>query len=119
MTSSSRSKKQEVFDNVKNSLVMEISGAVRWGNEVTSDESSVTVDGKTYRLSGGRIWRNDAVLTPESVVVRKMKIDNYSGVSEFVSLVIYIELEDKYSSLVKDNLRIVVSQRKTSVEEGS
>lgn len=120
LTSNSKNRRQEVFEQVKNDLFVELSGAVKWGEEVevggTEGARELTVDGVVYRVEGERLTRGGEPLTPGGVVVKSWEINEYGARPDYAGLEITVEMEDRSFSLAKDQLRVVAAQRKTEVE---
>jgi len=115
LTSNSKSQRQESFEQVKNNVLVELSNAVRWSDVVTFTTNSLTADSKVYELSGGAIVKNGENITPDDIEVTKFEIKNYSGVAGWASLEVAIEMKNRNYPLAQDKLRLVVSQRKTTV----
>lgn len=132
-----KSKRQENFEQVKNDLLMEISNQVRWANlvgvaEVTNElvicnkeDLTVCDPGITnseeirYRFNtvDGSVEKNGEAITPNNVVITMFKIKSLSGIPGFASLKIDVEMRDRSITTNTDTLNIVVSQRKTRLEQ--
>ncbi len=118
MTANMKSRRMESFEQVKNSLAAEITGSVKWSETVNFTENSLAANERVYSLESGRIWKNGEPITPESVKINSFTISNYSTLIGLVGLEVNIEMEDANNALLKDSLKVVISQRKTTVEQG-
>lgn len=116
MSSNTKSKRQEMFEQTKNDLQLELSNAVRWAKVVQINPENIVTDGKSYTLSGGQIYKDGEALTPTGVEVTRFDINNYSNDIDLVSVEIRIEMRDRSFVTARDGLRVVVSQRKTSID---
>lgn len=115
-----KTKRVEAMEQTKNDLQVDFSNAIRWAEIISftsGNNTTLSVDQTTYKLQDEKILKNDQPLTPSSVAVKKFSITDFSNSSDLKSLELIIELESKNNALVKDNVRIVVSQRKTLFEE--
>lgn len=115
LTSNSKSQRQESFEQVKNNILVEISNAVRWSEVVTFSPNRITTDTNVYELSAGAIVKNGEKITPDDIEITKFEIKNYSGVTGWASLEVAMEMRNRNYPLAQDKLRLVVSQRKTTV----
>lgn len=115
-TSSSKNRRQEVFEQTKNDLARELSGAVKWADSVSYSGSRLNAGEITYELRDGRIWKGVDAMTPTTMVVTDFAISDLSATAGYASLEMVIKMEMSENSLIKDGLRLVVSQRKTSTQ---
>jgi prepilin-type N-terminal cleavage/methylation domain-containing protein len=114
LNSNTKNRRQEVFEQTKNDLFVELSNSIRWGDEISSTMDSLVVDGITYRLESGAVTRNGEAITPTAVEVTQFQIVPRSAATGFESFEINVVLKDKNFNLNTDKLDMVVSQRKTS-----
>jgi type II secretory pathway pseudopilin PulG len=115
-----KTKHIEEIQQAKNDLQIEFTNTIRWGQNISftgSNQARLKVDDKTYTIEGGRIVRNNDPITPNNVTVTKFRVDDYSNDPKLKSLEIIVDFESKSSNSVKDSMRLVVSQRKTTFEE--
>ncbi len=117
VTSDLKNKRQEAFEQVKNDMQIELSNAVRWGKEISYSAGELVIDGVTYRLLDGRMYKNADPITSAGVTIKSFGINNFSNDLRYVSLSIDLEMEDRSYALSNDVLTIVVSQRKTQLGE--
>lgn len=110
-----KSRRQEIFEQVKASLAADLSTRVRWGQEVNVAGGRLTVDGTVYEEAGGRLLRSGEPITPSTVRLSNLVITNLSGSDDIASLVIEADLEDTGFNLANDKFSIAVSQRRTRV----
>lgn len=124
LNSNTRDIRQELFEQTKNDISINLSNDVRWAEKTAysaGDPAVLTLnDGAVvYNVVGGRLQKNGQAITPSSVVITKFTIENYTNVSsptQLASYQIVIEMEHIKISTAKDQMRIVVSQRKTNQE---
>jgi prepilin-type N-terminal cleavage/methylation domain-containing protein len=110
-----KSVRQEAFEQVKNNLAVELSNSIRWGNEISYGLGSLVVDGITYDLTGGTINKNGSSLISSNVVVTRFEIADKSTNPELKSFEIDIEFTDRNYAVYRDQMHLVVSQRKTGI----
>lgn len=118
INSNSKSKNQEAFEQTKIDVGMEITNAVRWGKSVSVANDQILVDGKTYSMDGGRVYKNENPLSPQDVVVSNWRVRDLSTKPGLVSLVLSADLSRMDDVFSKDTLRIVISQRQLEVQDG-
>ncbi len=109
-----RNEEEQLMEQIKNDLHFELSTNIKWAKDVQLGINSITLDGTTYTLDQGRIYKNDTPITPESVTVDSFEFYDRSVSPDFVSLEITVSLKHKYTT-ISDSLRFVVSQRKTEI----
>jgi prepilin-type N-terminal cleavage/methylation domain-containing protein len=119
MTSNTKNLRQEAFEQVKNDLQSELSNAIRWSSSITFSPGVLTVDGVVYQLNGGVITKNGEALTSQNVLITSFNIQNLSNSASYASLKLDFQLQNKNDPAVKDTMRLVVSQRKTTITLGS
>lgn len=115
-TTDTRSKQVELFERTKNDVVLLISNSVRWATEVGVDGGVLRVDDDTFYLDQGRLYKNDEPITSEGVRVVRFEIQDYSGFPGFPSVEIKISVQDAENALRTDEVRLVVSMRKSSAQ---
>lgn len=118
INSNSKSKNQEAFEQTKIDVGMEITNAVRWGKSVSVANNQIVVDGRTYSMDGGRVYKNENPISPQDVVVSNWRVKDLSTKTGLVSLVLTADLSRMDDIFSKDTLRIVVSQRQLEVQDG-
>jgi len=115
VTQNTRSYRQEMFEQVKNDLSMELANAIKWGQEVTISGNVILVDGVEYKQETGRILKNGQSLMLDNVSIKRFEVINRSTNPEIVGADITIELEDKNYPIASDVMHLVVSQRLTEI----
>ena len=117
-TTSTRDKRLEVFEQVKNDVAAELSNTLRWGQVVDcSQMGRMSIDGGVYEVRDGRLVKGDEVLTPESVRVTNFSVVNRSRTATLASCEVVVELVLVNYDLAQDTVKIVVSQRRTESQE--
>lgn len=112
-----KSRQQQALEQARDDIVTEISNAVRWGEgEVIVGQNKLEAGRAVYELSGDRLVKDGVALTSAEVVVESLETRDYSGVAEFPSLEIKISMRSRSLPQIRDDLRLVVSKRKTEVE---
>lgn len=120
-SSNNRTRQVQTIEQTKNDLHLDISNAIRWADkvEILGNQLLVTqVDGAqnryTYNSTDGNVMKDTQVLGQESVRVTSFEIFDRSYDVTAVkpkSLEIVIGLEHREFPVLKDSLRIIVSQR--------
>lgn len=110
-----RTKRVENFEQAKNDLQAGLTNSVRWAQEVSFTESTLTTDGTEYKLSNSRLMKDNQPLTPQNIKVKSFKIEDFSNNDELKSLAIQIEMESTQTATSQDSMKLVVSQRKTVI----
>lgn len=120
-TSSARASQRDEMEQAKNDIMQDLSNSIRWAEGVSFDSSSITVavdpTDAFYQLQGERLFKNGTAITPETIAVTSMTINDYSASTSVVSLKIDIDFEHAQFSTFKDRMSIVVSQRNAKVAE--
>jgi len=117
ISANSKSQKVEAFEQVKNNLGRELSGAVRWGENVSITGNDIEADDVRYHFESGRVYKNGEPITPAEVEVVDFRVSNNSADPKYSSLVITAELVHRHDVLAHDVIRVVVSQRKSEVSQ--
>ena len=115
LSSNTKSRRQEAFEQVKNDLAAEFSNSIRWAGTITTTINDMTVDDTHYELVGGRIVRNSEAITPENVEVIEFTVADLSATASLASLRIEVLMRDANYGLTQDRLTLTVSQRQTKV----
>ena len=118
LTTNSKGRRQEAFEQVKNDVLGELSNAVRWADEVSLSGGQLVVDEVVYEETTGRIVKNGQPLTPAGVRVENFEVRQLSAATDLASVRITADLEDANLAAARDRLTIVVSQRRTTVGGG-
>lgn len=113
--SDNRNKQEQLLDQTKSQLELELGDKVRWAESVSYWEDGMKIDGVTYQLKEGRIKKGGEAITPGAVTIEFFKIGNLSKNESLVSLEIKVGMRHKTISSVHDSLRMVVSQRKVMI----
>ena len=118
LTLSSKSRQQQTIATAKNDLLTTISDSVRWGQTFRIDNSVslLQIDGKSFQLVNGQVQKDGVPITSSDVQVKDWLVTNYSPLSAYPSLEIRLNLKSQSSPLIKDQLRFVISTRKTSIQ---
>jgi hypothetical protein len=117
INNNTKSKRNEGFEQVKNDLQGEFTNRIRWGEVVEAGTDILTTDGINYTLGDGKILKDGVAITPENIKITSFEIKNLSTTPEFVSIDIKVALQSHDSAIVNDNLHLVVSQRKTTINQ--
>lgn len=116
VTQNTKSQRQELFEQAKNDLALELSNYIRWGQDIQISGSILTVDGNIYRVENGNFLKNDQNLISSKLGVTSFEIEDRSAAPGLVSLEMTIGLEDRGYPLASDVMHLVVSQRKTDID---
>lgn len=119
LTGNVKSRRQEVFEQVKNDVTGELSGTVRWASKVKALERRLEVDDTiVYSVQGGRLVKNGSPLTPDNIRVSDFTVTSLSRTEEYASVRVEVDMEDVNFPLASDRLVVSVSQRKTTIGDG-
>ena len=118
------SRRQEIFEQVKNDVQSELVNSIKWAEEINLQDSNsdgtidiIIVDAKTIKLENYRITRDGTPITPDSVRITKFQINELGPGDDNVSLRITVEMQSVQNSSVKDSFIIVASKRSTEITE--
>lgn len=117
INSNTRSKNREDFEQVKNDLQAEFTNRIRWGEVVQAAGNILTIDGVIYTLDTGKLMKDGEVISPKNVTITSFEVKNLSTDPQLASLELKIGLESATSTVQKDSMRLVVSQRQTSLKK--
>ena len=117
LSTNTKARRQEVFEQTKNDLVVELINNVRWGKQVdvtdNGETDTLTVDSVVYRLEDGRVTKNGEPISPQSVEITSFDIGDYSAQDGLAGLEIKLGMRDRSFSLLTDTLEVAVAQRRT------
>jgi hypothetical protein len=116
-TTDTKGRNLQAIAQVKDNIQAELSESVRWGNVILVSPNELTVDSSIYNLRQGRIYKDNNPLTPESVEIKSFTINDLSANSQYKSLQINVELAYKATVDQTDSFAVVVSQRRTQINE--
>jgi len=112
-----KSKQSEILSQVKNDLQSEITVGVRWAETLSFSDNELVVDSNVYSLNGGLIEKNGEAITPSSVYIEELEVNDFSTMSQQKSLRVNIAMRHRDFTSVSDSLEVVVSQRKMEITE--
>lgn len=113
LNSNTKSRRQEVFEQAKNDIFVELTNSVRWGEVVNYDGVELAVDEIVYKLDGSSILKNGEAFTSSGVEITRFEVTDRSGVDGLTSFFIEIGMRDRNFNINQDTLTLVVSQRRT------
>lgn len=115
LSSNTKSKRNEVFEQIKNDLVVEFINRVRWAQVVSAEDNAssdvITADADRYMLNNGILLRNNEPITPENIEVTRFDVVNKSNIENKAGLEITVSFRDRNFVLLEDVLNIQVAQR--------
>lgn len=117
-SSGTRTKQSQALEQTRNDLQLELLNAVRWSQNLSYTTNSITANESTYHVESERLYKNDVPLTSSEVIVKSFNITNYTASPPEASLEITTELGHRRFTTLNDVFKFVVSQRKTTIEEG-
>lgn len=112
-----KSKQSEILSQVKNDLQSEITVGVRWAETLSFSDNELVVDSNVYSLNDGLIEKNGEAITPSSVYIEELEVNDFSTMSQQKSLRVNIAMRHRDFTSVSDSLEVVVSQRKMEITE--
>jgi len=115
VTQNTKSERQEMFEQAKNDIVMELSNNIRWGKDFVVTEDTLLIDGNKYHVEDGHFMKNSQNLTMDNVSVKKIEVFNVSTDPNLVGVDMTLVLADRNYPLATDVIHLVVSQRRTDV----
>lgn len=115
VTQNTKNARQEMFEQAKNNVAVELANSVRWGQIVDHSLGTLTVDGVVYQVADGRLTKNTENILPENVAVTRFEVADYSARAGIAGLSISIEFEDRSYPVARDAMHLVVSQRVTDI----
>lgn len=122
LNSNLKSQRQELFEQTKNDILIEMSNKVRWAENVEiipGDLGELIInDGEsTYSVSpGGVLLKNGVPMVTDEIVVTRFTVENFSNSMDMASVQVSLEMENAAFPAAKDSMRFVVSQRKTDLD---
>lgn len=115
LTTNTKSRRAEVFEQTKNDLVVEFINRVRWAETVSVEDLEtadvVLADADKYLISDGRLFRNDEAITPENIEITRFEVVDKSNIENRAGLDIRVSFRDRNFILLEDILNIQVAQR--------
>ena len=117
LTVGTKNRHQQTLEQARDDVTSDISNIVKWREGILAwDKNRLQVGDVVYEKSGDRFLKNGVSLLGENVVVTEMGIENYSALEDYPSLIVGLKIESRVLPQVKDEIKLVVSRRKTTIE---
>jgi len=117
LTVGTKNRHQQTLEQARDDVTSDISNIVKWREGILAwDNNRLQVGDVVYEKSGDRFLKNGVSLLGENVVVTEMGIENYSALEDYPSLIVGLKIESRVLPQVKDEIKLVVSRRKTIIE---
>ena len=117
LTVGTKNRHQQTLEQARDDVTSDISNIVKWREGILAwDNNRLQVGDVVYEKSGDRFLKNGVSLLGENVVVTEMGIENYSALEDYPSLIVGLKIESRVLPQVKDEIKLVVSRRKTTIE---
>jgi len=117
--SDAKSRRQEIFEQVKNDVQSELVNSIKWAKEINLDQpNEINIDGIVIKLEGSqRITRQGSPITSDSVRITKFQVKELGPGVDNISLKIDIDMENADNPTIKDTFVIVATKRSTKIVE--
>lgn len=95
---STKSKRVQAIEQVKNDLLVDIGNNTRWAERINFIDGVLEVDDTTYKLKDGLILKNDSPLTSSEVIVESFSVKKQVSENEVLDSGAGIGLRGDYFS---------------------
>ena len=117
LTVGTKNRHQQALEQVRDDVSSDMSNVVKWQEgSITWDDNRLQIGGVIYEKNGDRLLKNGVSLLGENVSLTGMSVENYSLEADYPSLVVNLKIESRALPQVKDEIKLVVSRRKTIIE---